>query len=85
MHILCLFVAISMLSKVYSQLILSWSVRFSVVNDILLFLQVGFHAVEIDASLSMAWLATGVWKGLPIPPPVVHPDTITENKIQVFR
>lgn len=33
----------------------------------------------------MSWLATGVWLGLPLPPPTVHPDTITENKIQVFR
>ena len=33
----------------------------------------------------MSWLATGVWLGLQLQPPTVHPDTITENKIQVFR
>lgn len=44
-----------------------------------------FHAVELDKSLPITWLATGVWKELPKPPPAVDPETIATSKIDVFR
>jgi len=78
----CLFDTFDLLTAMYQK---ASDSQLSLHACVTLHEKVSFHAVELDKELGIGWLATAVWRDLPRVPEIIDPDTITDNKIMVFR